>query len=118
MGEFMKDHGSEPFIRPVDHRTQNRVIKTTECRIRSNTANKNIVAPGLQTRRKISGTALMEIATIGDTPDDIRAAAGAGAVPIGVVAPGPDPTASAIALREAGAATVLAAIDDLMELLP
>ncbi|MEE8147696.1 MAG: HAD-IA family hydrolase, partial [Longimicrobiales bacterium] len=55
---------------------------------------------------------------IGDTPDDIRAAAGAGTVPIGVVAPGPDPTASAVALREAGAATVLAAIDDLMELLP
>ena len=55
---------------------------------------------------------------IGDTPDDIRAAAGAGAVPIGVVAPGPDPTASAVALREAGAATILAAVDDLMELLP
>ena len=55
---------------------------------------------------------------IGDTPDDIRAAAGAGAVPIGVVAPGPDPAASAVALREAGAATVLAAIDDLMQLLP
>ena len=55
---------------------------------------------------------------VGDTPDDIRAAAGAGVVPIGVVAPGPDPTASAVALREAGAATVLAAIDDLMELVP
>ena len=55
---------------------------------------------------------------IGDTPDDIRAAAGAGAVPIGVVAPGPDPAASAVALREAGAATVLAAVDDLMELIP
>jgi HAD superfamily hydrolase (TIGR01548 family) len=55
---------------------------------------------------------------IGDTPDDIRAAARAGTVPIGVVAPGPDPGASAVALREAGAATVLAAIDDLLELLP
>ena len=55
---------------------------------------------------------------IGDTPDDIRAAAGAGAVPIGVVAPGSDPDASAVALREAGAATILAAIDDLTELLP
>ena len=55
---------------------------------------------------------------IGDTPDDIRAAAGAGAVPIGIVAPGPDPAASAVALREAGAATVLAAVNDLMELLP
>ena len=55
---------------------------------------------------------------IGDTPDDIRAAASAGAVPIGIVAPGPDPAASAVALREAGAATVLTAINDLMELLP
>ena len=55
---------------------------------------------------------------VGDTPDDIRAAAGAGIVPIGIVAPGPDPTASAAALREAGAATVLAAIDYLMELIP
>ena len=55
---------------------------------------------------------------IGDTPDDIRAAASAGAVPIGVVAPGSDPDASAVALRKAGAATILAAIDDLTELLP
>ena len=55
---------------------------------------------------------------VGDTPDDIRAAVGASAVPIGIVAPGPDPTASAAALRDAGAATVLAAIDDLLELLP
>ena len=55
---------------------------------------------------------------VGDTPDDIRAAVGAGAVPIGIVAPGPDPTASAAALRDAGAATVLGAIDDLLELLP
>ena len=55
---------------------------------------------------------------VGDTPDDIRAAAGAGAVPIGVVAPGPDPTASAAALRDTGAATVLDAIEDLLELLP
>jgi len=55
---------------------------------------------------------------VGDTPDDIRAAVGAGAVPIGIVAPGPDPTASAAALRDAGAAIVLGAIDDLLELLP
>ncbi len=55
---------------------------------------------------------------VGDTPDDIRAAAGASVVPIGIVAPGPDPATSAAALREAGAATVLAAIDDLMELIP
>jgi HAD superfamily hydrolase (TIGR01548 family) len=55
---------------------------------------------------------------VGDTPDDIRAAAGAGVVPIGIVAPGPDPDASFAALREAGAATVLAGIDDLLDLLP
>ena len=55
---------------------------------------------------------------VGDTPDDIRASVGAGAVPIGIVAPGPDPTASAAALRDTGAATVLGTINDLLELLP
>ena len=55
---------------------------------------------------------------VGDTPDDIRAAASAGVVPIGIVAPGPDPAASEAALREAGAATVLGTIDDLLSLLP
>jgi HAD superfamily hydrolase (TIGR01548 family) len=55
---------------------------------------------------------------IGDTPDDIRAGAAAGAVPIGIVAPGPGPAASAAALRECGAATVLATVKDLMDLLP
>ena len=54
---------------------------------------------------------------VGDTPDDIRAAAAAGAVPIGVGAPGPDPDASTAALLDAGAATVLNAIEDLLELL-
>jgi histidinol-phosphate aminotransferase len=55
---------------------------------------------------------------VGDTPDDIRAAARAGVLPIGIVAPGPDRTASAAALRESGAATVLPAVDDLLDLLP
>ena len=55
---------------------------------------------------------------VGDTPDDIRAAAAAGVLPIGVVAPGPNPTASTAALRESGAATVLGTINDLLELLP
>ena len=54
---------------------------------------------------------------VGDTPDDIRAAAGAGVVPLGVVAPGPDPAASAAALHESGAAMVVDSIDDLLELL-
>ena len=39
---------------------------------------------------------------VGDTPDDIRAATAAGVLPIGVVAPGPNPTASTAALRESG----------------
>ena len=55
---------------------------------------------------------------VGDTPDDIRAAIAAGVLPIGVVAPGPNPTASTAALRESGAATVLGTINDLQELLP
>jgi HAD superfamily hydrolase (TIGR01549 family) len=55
---------------------------------------------------------------VGDTPDDIRAAGAAGVLPIGIVAPGPDPTASAAALRDSGAVTVLGAIEDLLELLP
>ena len=55
---------------------------------------------------------------VGDTPDDIRAATAAGVLPIGVVAPGPNPTASTAALRKSGAATVLGTINDLLELLP
>ena len=55
---------------------------------------------------------------VGDTPDDIRAATAAGVLPIGVVAPGPNPTATTAALRESGAATVLGTINDLLELLP
>ena len=55
---------------------------------------------------------------VGDTPDDIQAATAAGVLPIGVVAPGPNPTASTAALRESGAATVLGTINDLLELLP
>ena len=55
---------------------------------------------------------------VGDTPDDIRAATAAGVLPIGVVAPGPDPTATTAALRESGAVTVLGTINDLLELLP
>ena len=55
---------------------------------------------------------------VGDTPDDIRAATRAGVVPIGVVAPGPNPRASADALRESGAATVLTTVDDLLGILP
>jgi histidinol-phosphate aminotransferase len=54
---------------------------------------------------------------IGDTPDDMRAARGAGAVPLGVTVPGGG-TEQADALVRAGAARVLPRIDMLEELLP
>ena len=54
---------------------------------------------------------------VGDTPDDVNAAAGAGALPIGVVAPGADANRSIAALRDSGAASVLTDLDSLMELL-
>ena len=53
---------------------------------------------------------------LGDTPDDIVAARGAGVVPIGVVAPGDDPTRAKKALRNA--ARVLEKITDIEEMLP
>jgi phosphoglycolate phosphatase-like HAD superfamily hydrolase len=55
---------------------------------------------------------------VGNTPDDIRAAAGADVVPLGVVAPGDDLTVTAAALTAAGAARVLDRVADLEELLP
>lgn len=50
---------------------------------------------------------------VGDTPDDVVAARRAGAVPLGIVAPGGDVDAVTAALLEAGAARVL---DDLADL--
>lgn len=55
---------------------------------------------------------------VGNTPDDIRAAAGAPVVPLGIVAPGDDLDETAAALSEAGAARVLDQLADLQELLP
>ena len=55
---------------------------------------------------------------VGDTPDDLRAAAAAGVVPFGIVAPGDDPSKAASALHQAGAAAVLRHITNLEELLP
>jgi histidinol-phosphate aminotransferase len=55
---------------------------------------------------------------IGNTPDDVRAAAAASVVPLGVVAPGDDIDPTAAALTDAGAARVLDHIADLEELLP
>jgi len=55
---------------------------------------------------------------LGDTPDDLVAARGAGAVPIGVVAPGDDPERARTVLLAAGAARVLDRVDELLEVLP
>jgi histidinol-phosphate aminotransferase len=55
---------------------------------------------------------------LGNTPDDVRAAAGASAVPLGIVAPGDDLPATTAALSDAGAARVLDQLADLEELLP
>ena len=55
---------------------------------------------------------------IGDTPDDIRAASGAGVLPIGTIAPGGDPAANATALKPAGAVTILDNVASITELLP
>lgn len=54
---------------------------------------------------------------VGDTPDDVRAAAAAGVVPIGVVAPGEDPERVASALTAAGAAVVLDTLRDIEAML-
>jgi histidinol-phosphate aminotransferase len=54
----------------------------------------------------------------GDTPDDMRAARGAGVVPIGVIAPADDPVLAREALSRAGAARVLMNLDAIEEVLP
>lgn len=55
---------------------------------------------------------------VGDTPDDLRAARGAGVLPIGVVAPGDDPDPTTASLQRAGAAAVLRDIKEILEVLP
>lgn len=55
---------------------------------------------------------------IGDTPDDIRAARAAGVLPLGVVAPGDRTEVMAEALQSAGAARILAHLNQLEEILP
>lgn len=55
---------------------------------------------------------------VGDTRDDMQAAAAAGVVPIGVVAPREERDVVAPVLVESGAATVLGALGELEDLLP
>lgn len=55
---------------------------------------------------------------LGNTPDDVRAALGAGALPLGIVAPGDDVPSTTTALFDAGAARVLRDVAELRELLP
>lgn len=55
---------------------------------------------------------------LGNTPDDVRAALSAGALPLGIVAPGDDLATTTAALLDAGAARVLRDVAELLELLP
>lgn len=50
---------------------------------------------------------------LGDTPDDIASARGAGVVPLGIVAPGDDAAFGAAVLERAGAAEVVSSIEAL-----
>ena len=68
-------------------------------------------------RRALRGLGVGPAWMVGDTVDDIRAARGAGVLPLGVLSPGEDPTNDAILLA-AGAAQVLPRIDSITELLP
>jgi histidinol-phosphate aminotransferase len=69
-------------------------------------------------RRALERLGVRRAWMIGDTPDDVRAAAQAGVVPLAVVAPGDEPSLATTALRDAGAARVLGPLTDLLELLP
>ena len=69
-------------------------------------------------RRALDELGCSDAWMVGDTPDDLRAALGAGIVGVGVIAPG-DPAATAVpALDAAGASRVLSRTEDLEELLP
>ncbi len=55
---------------------------------------------------------------VGDTPDDVRAAASAGVIPVGLLTPASDPERTPEALRKAGAALILDDVSMIEELLP
>lgn len=55
---------------------------------------------------------------VGDTPDDARAAAGAGVLPFGIVAPGDAPAPAREALLDSGVVRILGSLAELENLLP
>ena len=55
---------------------------------------------------------------IGDTPDDMRSARGAGVLPLGIVPPGEESNTVATSLIAAGAGRVLNSLNQLKDLLP
>jgi HAD superfamily hydrolase (TIGR01548 family) len=55
---------------------------------------------------------------VGDTPDDVRSARGAAVLPLAVLAPLDEPERARAALADAGAARILATVDELLEVLP
>ena len=55
--------------------------------------------------------------SVGDTPDDVRAAVAAGVLPLGIVAPGADATKHGPPSKEAGAVTVLDDVASIRNLL-
>jgi phosphoglycolate phosphatase-like HAD superfamily hydrolase len=67
-------------------------------------------------RRAIENLGVSRAWMLGDTPDDLTAARSAGVVPIGVIAPGDDPTSARERLRRA--ARILDKTTDLEEMLP
>lgn len=69
-------------------------------------------------RRAIEQLGVETAWMIGDTPDDMVAARRAGVVPVGIGAPGDERTQQSERLERAGAARVLASLEELKEMLP
>jgi HAD superfamily hydrolase (TIGR01548 family) len=69
-------------------------------------------------RTALSNLGVTRAWMVGDTPDDLMAARSASVLPVGIVAPGDDPTRAVTAFRSTGVAAVLDSLTDLEELLP
>ena len=68
-------------------------------------------------RKAVSALGETDAWMIGDTPDDIRSAVGAGIIAVGVIAPADNPAEARAAMMSAGALMVLDQTVDLKELL-